>query len=205
MNQFEDIELGEMRRDQFTDAFFRQAEAIKNSTKKLEDNLSQIQYLYSKILSAVVEDEQKEYRDQLQSLIEDANRIAQQTRASLKDIEKAIDRSLSPGSADYRMCHSQQSSLATRFRGVIFRYQDIQRSYRDKQKARFERQYKIVNPDASEDEINRVLDENYAGPIFAQSVCQILPCFLFLIRCLDHEVNDDGGSAKRVEGCTSQT
>jgi hypothetical protein len=60
--------------------------------------------------------------------------------------------------------------LARKFRDALITFHDIQSSYREKQKSRFERQYLIVNPTATQEEIDRVLDEHYSGPIFAQTV-----------------------------------
>jgi syntaxin 1B/2/3 len=81
-----------------------------------------------------------------------------------------MKQNMKEGTADYRMCASQHLALAKQFREIVLKYHDLQNSYREKQKARFERQYRIVNPGANDSEIKRVLDEDYSGPVFADTI-----------------------------------
>jgi syntaxin 1B/2/3 len=57
-----------------------------------------------------------------------------------------------------------------KFKDAIQHLYQMQVDYRDKQQRRFERQYRIVQPDASDDEIQRVLSTEFSGPIFGATV-----------------------------------
>lgn len=52
----------------------------------------------------------------------------------------------------------------------IVRYQDVERTYQQKYRQRMERQIRIVKPNASQDEIDDMIDADEGSPIFAQSV-----------------------------------
>jgi syntaxin 1B/2/3 len=86
------------------------------------------------------------------------------------DLESSVDRKLDKESTDYRLCHAQSSSLSRKLRNCVYDYQAIQRSYQEKQKSRFSRQYRIINPSASDEEIQEMLSAEYRGPIFADSI-----------------------------------
>jgi syntaxin 1B/2/3 len=55
--------------------------------------------------------------------------------------------------------------------GILLRYRNSQIRYQDSQRDRMRRQYLIVNPDASQAEMEEALDERRnSGPIFAQKL-----------------------------------
>lgn len=73
-------------------------------------------------------------------------------------------------SGDLPMRKTQHAALKKKFIETIQRYQDIERTYQQKYRQRVERQIKIVQPNATQDEIERVLDSDEPTQIFAQSV-----------------------------------
>lgn len=73
-------------------------------------------------------------------------------------------------SGDLPMRKTQHAALKKKFIETIQRYQDIERTYQQKYRQRVERQIKIVQPNATQDEIERVLDSDEPPQIFAQSV-----------------------------------
>lgn len=73
-------------------------------------------------------------------------------------------------SGDLPMRKTQHAALKKKFIETIQRYQDIERTYQQKYRQRVERQIKIVQPNATPDEIERVLDSDEPPQIFAQSV-----------------------------------
>jgi syntaxin 1B/2/3 len=77
-------------------------------------------------------------------------------------------------SGDLPMRKTQHAALKKKFIETIQRYQDIERTYQQKYRQRVERQIRIVQPNATPDEIERVLDSDEAPQVFAQSVKEIL-------------------------------
>jgi t-SNARE complex subunit (syntaxin) len=85
-------------------------------------------------------------------------------------------------SGDLPMRKTQHAALKKKFIETIQRYQDIERTYQQKYRQRVERQIKIVQPNATPDEIERVLDSDEPPQIFAQSVSSsvILDTILYI-------------------------
>lgn len=54
---------------------------------------------------------------------------------------------------------------------AIQNYQTVEQQYRQKYKQRLERQYKIVKPDATPEEIRAVVEDDNGGQVFSQAVC----------------------------------
>jgi t-SNARE complex subunit (syntaxin) len=53
---------------------------------------------------------------------------------------------------------------------AIQSYQTVEQQYRQKYKQRLERQYKIVKPDATQEEIRAAVDDDSGGQVFSQAV-----------------------------------
>lgn len=89
----------------------------------------------------------------------------------LLDIELANLRSRN--SPDIQIRNTQAASLKERFLQTLRRYQQSESSARQQYQGRMARQYKIVRPDATEDEIQQALESDNQQ-IFAQSVGVLL-------------------------------
>ncbi|KAG0188068.1 Plasma membrane t-SNARE, secretory vesicle fusion [Apophysomyces sp. BC1034] len=67
---------------------------------------------------------------------------------------------------------NQTATLRKRFLEVIQRYQDIERTYQQKYRQHIVRQIHIVKPDATQDEIDAVIDSDQPPQLFSQSLMQ---------------------------------
>jgi len=61
---------------------------------------------------------------------------------------------------------------------AIQNYQTVEQQYRQKYKQRIERQYKIVNPNATPEEVRAVVEDDNGGQVFSQAVRISLRHFL---------------------------
>merc|ERR1712093_537533 len=88
--------------------------------------------------------------------------MAQDIRNDLKHMEEANKKFLkeNEGSSEARIRTNMQSTLSRKFMELMTEYQDIQQRHRDQYKERVQRQFKIVKPDATEDEIEQKLSGN---------------------------------------------
>lgn len=68
------------------------------------------------------------------------------------------------------MLTSQKQNLAKKFIDGLTKYQTIQQQYQRAQQERVKRQYLIVNPNATQEELEAVADDQHAGPVFAQQL-----------------------------------
>lgn len=60
--------------------------------------------------------------------------------------------------------------MKAKFVDAIQAYQGVEQQYRVKYKQRMERQFKIVKPDATPEEIKAVVNDEGGGQIFQQAV-----------------------------------
>lgn len=66
--------------------------------------------------------------------------------------------------------------MKSKFVEAIQNYQEVERQFRQKYKQRMERQFRIVKPDATPDEVKAVVnDDSGSNQIFQQAVS---PCWL---------------------------
>jgi len=67
--------------------------------------------------------------------------------------------------------------VKSKFLEAIQGYQTVEQQHRQKYKQRLERQYKIVKPDATPEEIRAVVEDDNGGQVFSQAVRICLgPC-----------------------------
>ena len=86
------------------------------------------------------------------------------------------------GSSRYAICHpcsrfqgvdpifAQTGLVKSKFVEAIQNYQTVEQQYRQKYKQRLERKYKIVKPDATQEEIRAVVEDDSGGQVFSQAV-----------------------------------
>jgi Syntaxin len=79
----------------------------------------------------------------------------------------------------------QTGLVKSKFVEAIQNYQEVERQYRAKYKQRMERQFRIVKPDATPEEVKAVVEDDQGGQIFSQAVCNHLhPYSADLLRLL---------------------
>ncbi|GAA5803962.1 t-SNARE [Helicostylum pulchrum] len=154
-----------------TDQFFQEVEEVKELNKKIVNNITLIEELHGSALSNINDEQSEENAYRLEKVIKSTTKLNNQCKNKIKAIELSNARMpLSAG--DLPMRKTQHSALKKKFIETIQRYQDIERTYQQKYRQRVERQIKIVQPNATQDEIERVLDSDEPPQIFAQSLMQ---------------------------------
>lgn len=73
-------------------------------------------------------------------------------------------------SAEQRIRLSQHANMTQKFIDSVNEYQDIQQKYKTKYKDRLERQYKIVKPNATHEEIEKAMESGAGSDLFAQQI-----------------------------------
>jgi len=107
-----------------------------------------------------------------QEIRSDLKRMEKHTQKVIQDAERAAstsqEKDLASKSSEARIRQNMQNTMSRKFMDLMKEYQDVQTKYKDKYKDKVVRQYKIVNPEADQDEIDQVLASDQ--PVFAQSV-----------------------------------
>lgn len=130
-----------------------------------------IEELHGSALSNINDEQTEENTYRLEKAVKQTTKLNNQCKTKIKAIELSIAR-MPANSGDLPMRKTQHAALKKKFIETIQRYQDIERTYQQKYRQRVERQIKIVQPNATQDEIERVLDSDEPNQIFAQSLMQ---------------------------------
>ncbi|KAH9180591.1 syntaxin [Lactarius sanguifluus] len=102
---------------------------------------------------------------QLEELVNETSALS----ATLKRRVKALERQ--GGSPREAQIKKQQTALVkSKFVEAIQNYQQVEQQYRQKYKQRMERQFKIVKPDATPEEVRAVVEDDQGGQIFSQAL-----------------------------------
>ncbi|KAF9956168.1 Plasma membrane t-SNARE, secretory vesicle fusion [Mortierella alpina] len=151
-------------------AFFSEVTSIQEDITKIEQNISKIEELHDVSLNGVATEEQSSRTNrQLEGITADTTQLSNRTKKRIKDIELANLRLAN--SPDIQIRRTQAASLKEKFLKTLRRYQSSESEARKKYQGRMERQYKIVKPDASPQEIAQAMESDNQQ-IFAQSVLQ---------------------------------
>ncbi|KAI8992150.1 t-SNARE [Mycotypha africana] len=156
-----------------TDQFFQEIEEVKELNRQINQNITLIEELHGAALTntTTLNDEQSEENaSRLERLVKQTAKLNTQCKDKIKAIELSNARMNAGG--DLPMRKTQHAAIKRKFIETIQRYQDIERTYQQKYRQRVERQIRIVQPNATEDEIERVLDSDEPPQIFAQSLMQ---------------------------------
>ncbi|GAN08186.1 syntaxin-like protein [Mucor ambiguus] len=153
------------------DGFFEEVESIKEAITMVNENIDAVERLHAAALMSSNEQQWSQLSSQLQNMKKDTTSKNLDIKARLTELENA--NSKQGQTPDGQMRRTQFSALKKRFMDTIQRYQDIERAYQQKYRQRIERQIKIVKPEATQDEIDDILDNaDDDAQIFTQSLMQ---------------------------------
>lgn len=125
---------------------------------------------------------QRQNEQQLEALVEETSALS----AVLKRRIKALERQAGSG-RDGQIRKQQTGLVKSKFLEAIQSYQEVERQYRQKYKQRMERQFRIVKPDATPDEVKAVVnDDSGANQIFQQAVSRRFSVYSLQTRLSQH-------------------
>ncbi|KZS99073.1 t-SNARE [Sistotremastrum niveocremeum HHB9708] len=146
-------------------AFYDEISSIQDSIRKFTDNIEKISDLHSRSLNNM--DDQAAQRNvaQLDKLIESTSSLSNELKLRIKSLERQ------GGSGRDGTIRKQQTGVVKqKFVEAIQQYQTVEQQYRQKYKQRMERQFKIVKPDATPEEVRAVVNDDQGGQIFSQAL-----------------------------------
>ncbi|KAJ7046667.1 t-SNARE [Mycena alexandri] len=146
-------------------AFYTEISSIQDSLRTFNDNVTRISDLHSRSLNNTDDTSAQRNAAQLDDLIEDTSALSATLKRRIKALEKQ------GGSGRDGQIRKQQTALVkSKFVEAIQNYQTVEQQYRSKYKQRMERQFKIVKPDASPEEVRAVVNDENNGQIFSQAL-----------------------------------
>lgn len=147
--------------------FLNRVQTLRNDIKSLTTDVDYIGQLHQRTLSST----DGQSREQLEQYVSQT----QIRNTAIKDGIKGLERDLArttDGSRNTK--NTQLQSLKTFFKSELDKYQSIERDYQHRYRDQIARQYRIVNPDASEDEVQQATEMDWGNEGVFQTAVRIL-------------------------------
>lgn len=145
--------------------FYAEISSIQDTIKTFNANVSRIDELHSRSLNNTDDAAAQRNASQLQELVEDTSALSATLKRRVKDLERQ-----GGGGRDGQIRKQQTALVKSKFVDAIQSYQTVEQQYRQKYKQRMERQFKIVKPDATPEEVRAVVNDENGGQIFSQAL-----------------------------------
>jgi len=151
--------------------FFQEVNAITQDIDRFRENINRISNLHSRSLVTITDLEASENEQQLDRLTDETTNLSNNLKNRLKKMESQNLR-LTPSGSEALARIPHYDGLKKKFMEAINAYRDTEVAYQKQLKQRMERQYRIVKPDATQEEIDAALESNQGNQIFQQSILQ---------------------------------
>jgi t-SNARE complex subunit (syntaxin) len=157
----DDIEAGNPGGAPFMGDFFGQVADIKRTMENVRNNITELEDKQSKALTDVYGG--GDFKQEIEDLTDDTNAMSTRVRNQLKELAAALEqqKAADPGAeatSDFKIRRNMHATLTKKFMETMQDYQDCQTKYKNKYQETVKRQFKIVKPDATQDEVDQVLE-----------------------------------------------
>lgn len=147
--------------------FLSRVQSLRDDIKGLTNDVDYIGQLHQRTLSSTD-------GGQTQAQLEQYVSQTQIRNTAIKDGIKGLERDLAKTTdASRNTKNTQLQSLRTFFKAELDKYQSIERDYQQRYREQIARQYRIVNPDASEAEVQEATEADWGNEgVFQAAVCE---------------------------------
>jgi len=148
--------------------FYNQISNIQDELRRLDANVSSISDLHSRSLNNTDEALAQQNAEALDQLVAETRTLTNQIKTQIQELEKESV----PAGQDARIRKNQTSLVRSKLVESLQNYQQVEQQYRGRYRQRVERQFKIVKPDATPEEVSAVVqsDQGAGGQVFAQAL-----------------------------------
>ncbi|PCH38102.1 t-SNARE [Wolfiporia cocos MD-104 SS10] len=148
--------------------FYAEVTSIQDGLAEFSANVSRIGELHSRSLNSTDEAASQQNSAALDDLITRTRTLSNDLKEHIQTLAKYP----APRPQDARVRNNQTGLLRSKFVEILQSYQQVERDYRQRYKQRVERQFRIVKPDATPEEIDAVVNNTSSGgdQIFAQAL-----------------------------------
>eukprot|EP00123_Amoebidium_parasiticum_P007159 comp17925_c1_seq1/m.18209 comp17925_c1_seq1/g.18209 ORF comp17925_c1_seq1/g.18209 comp17925_c1_seq1/m.18209 type:complete len:302 (-) comp17925_c1_seq1:578-1483(-) len=152
--------------------FMKQVETTRGDIKRIQANIKLIGEKHQQALAAISEEQGQRDHAELDALMMEVTKLANRVRKVLKSMDTEINEipESESGMAGTRIRKQQHAALSRKFVDTMKEYNDVQTKFKSKYRERVKRQFKIVKPEATEEEVEAVLDSEQGNTIFAQQI-----------------------------------
>lgn len=142
--------------------FMGRINSINGSLDAYEGVINNIDAVHKSLLTQVSEERELEVRHQLDSLIAQAGNLQYQLKSDIKAAQQ-------DGLHDANM-QAQAENSRQRFLKLIQDYRIIDSNYKEENKEQAKRQYRIIQPEATDEEVEAAISDVGGQQIFSQAL-----------------------------------
>jgi len=139
--------------------------AVDQLTGQVQEKIKQLKLLEGELVRVLSEGDMNSIQAKMEKATEETNGITAEINNRLKRLQQQIAQM--PPNADQAMGKNLLAAQSRKFLSTLTKYQEVQRQNRDACRDRFARQYRIVNPSATDEEITQKLQEGASGGVFS--------------------------------------
>ncbi|RUS19982.1 t-SNARE [Endogone sp. FLAS-F59071] len=151
-----------------TQRFLDEVANIQDTIRSVQDNIGRIRSQQANILETSNDNEQARVAQQLEQL----NNDTQHTLTNIKNRIKAIEPN--PRVPDFSIRKVQFANLTKTFMETIEKYRNVEVDFQRSESRVFERQIRIANPHATQQDIDTAISDAQQGrPIFTRTLAQL--------------------------------
>ncbi|KAI9571237.1 t-SNARE [Boletus coccyginus] len=150
-------------------AFYVETASIQESIADFDANVTAIADLHARSMNALSEQDAAANHARLAELTEATRALS---NALSKRIQALKVQPAGAGAQDTEIRKNRITLVHGKFVETLQRYQNVEQQYRQRYKDRVERQFRIVKPDATADEISAIVNDTQRGSnaVFLQAV-----------------------------------
>ena len=150
-------------------AILNECRSIDRGIDEIQKNLERLRFLQQRAIDDPDASQGTQTNRELDSLSSDTMTLYRSFAARIKTIKSQKE------SGDPR--NKPQVGLVDRkLKSAINEYQNVEKDFRHKLSAQMERQYRIVRPDASDQEVQEAVQDTSNNQVFSQAVrCSVVP------------------------------
>lgn len=143
--------------------FLTRVEGVKSEIRQLTTNIGEIGSIHQRLLGSPDSGSSA----QLDNVVSSTQILNTQIKDQIKQLEYDAAKSNRNQTKD-----SQIRTLKSNFKSQLEDFQKEEQTYRGRYKEQIARQYRIVNPDASDGEVREAADANWGDEgVFQTAVC----------------------------------
>lgn len=145
-------------------AFFAEVEDIKRNLVQYDDNIERIEGLHRRSLAETHTDAEELIQRQAETLTADSQALSQSLKKRIKNLEARSQRDATK--------RTQSNNLKRQFMTLIQKFQATEAAFRQRYRDVVERQYRIVQPEATNAEVQEMVDDPSGQQVFSQALMQ---------------------------------
>lgn len=144
--------------------FFAEVGELREAIDTVKSNITRMESLHQRSLTDIDESSSQQTQRQLEALAAETSALNNNLASRIKSLKAKHLRDPTKG--------PQVNNLDRNFKDTLRQYQMTEKTFADQTRAQMERQFRIVKPDATEEEVRAACEDNQGQQIFSNALLQ---------------------------------